>query len=410
MTSTNNDLLRGVHEAFTPSTPITSSTLFAGRTAQTSNFVKGFIEAGQHLVLYGERGVGKTSLANILTATLRSQGISAVGTSCTNSDTFSSIWLRILSQISITMHRSGIGFGAETGTTAITGAELAGMASAQAANLALQLQTIGLRGLVILDEYDQVRDPQARQEFASLLKILSDSNSPIKLLIVGVATDVAKLVGDHASIERCIRQIFVPRMSTSELEEIIKKGESVAGISFDQSVATAIVRISQGFPHYTHLLAKASALHAAHQDRREVGWQDLVEGVSAAIDSSNETIRSSYRRATDAVHSSLYEHVLLAAALVQSDEESSFRPADLIEPLSSILKRQISLQGFFPHLGKLCGEDRGSILERLGTKKPFRYRFANPLMRPFVYLIGFKNNDGIATRLKQTTETAGSKT
>lgn len=51
---------------FTPAVPISSDSLFAGRSTQISKLVDAINQRGQHAVLFGERGVGKTSLANVL--------------------------------------------------------------------------------------------------------------------------------------------------------------------------------------------------------------------------------------------------------------------------------------------------------------------------------------------------------
>jgi hypothetical protein len=38
------------------------------------------------------------------------------------------------------------------------------------------------------------------------------------------------------------------------------------------------------------------------------------------------------------------------------------------------------------HLGKLTDASHGPLLERIGPERRYRYRFINPMMRPFVYI------------------------
>ena len=57
-----------VAEVFTPGAPIDSLDLFAGRIEQIKDVLTAVVQRGQHLVLYGERGVGKTSLAKFSTS------------------------------------------------------------------------------------------------------------------------------------------------------------------------------------------------------------------------------------------------------------------------------------------------------------------------------------------------------
>ena len=56
-----------IHEAFSPSAPIDKQrSLFAGRTRQIDRLLGAIFQRGQHAIIFGERGVGKTSLANLL--------------------------------------------------------------------------------------------------------------------------------------------------------------------------------------------------------------------------------------------------------------------------------------------------------------------------------------------------------
>ena len=48
-----------VHLAFSPSAPIDSTDLFAGRTRQIERLLGAIFQRGQHAIIFGERGVGK---------------------------------------------------------------------------------------------------------------------------------------------------------------------------------------------------------------------------------------------------------------------------------------------------------------------------------------------------------------
>ena len=72
------------------------------------------------------------------------------------------------------------------------------------------------------------------------------------------------------------------------------------------------------------------------------------------------------------------------------DEFGAFRAVDLIEPLRQLTgNNKISVSHYTYHLGKLVAPERGSILERMGTKKRYKYRFTNPLMRPYLLMRGY---------------------
>src|SRR5438034_2612884 len=53
-------------QVFRPRAPISTREFFAGRWEQLTTVVDAVAQTGLHIVLFGERGVGKTSLANII--------------------------------------------------------------------------------------------------------------------------------------------------------------------------------------------------------------------------------------------------------------------------------------------------------------------------------------------------------
>src|SRR5271168_4257856 len=55
---------------FTPGAPINEKDLFAGRSEQVEKIIDAVSQHGCHAILYGERGVGKTSLSNMISAFL----------------------------------------------------------------------------------------------------------------------------------------------------------------------------------------------------------------------------------------------------------------------------------------------------------------------------------------------------
>ncbi|MCW2932125.1 MAG: putative DNA-binding protein [Actinomycetia bacterium] len=102
---------REVRHAFSPSAPIKRRDLFAGRTQQLMSVSEALAEPGQHVVIYGERGVGKTSLATVCAGALaRASGIYAVKINCQSGDNFGSIWRKVFNEISIVSKVSGFGF------------------------------------------------------------------------------------------------------------------------------------------------------------------------------------------------------------------------------------------------------------------------------------------------------------
>src|SRR5271157_619723 len=85
---------------FTPGAPINEKDLFAGRTQQVEKIIDAVSQRGYHAILYGERGVGKTSLSNMRSSFLAQRHAYDISrTNCDISDTFTALWTKALKDI-----------------------------------------------------------------------------------------------------------------------------------------------------------------------------------------------------------------------------------------------------------------------------------------------------------------------
>lgn len=103
-----NGQLAAIGRVFTPSTPVTDAAVFAGRQPQRERLLRAIFEPGRHAVVYRARGIGKTSLANIMSHTLSAEGGAAEDSlrlttrvPCTREDTFDSVWRALAREVSI---------------------------------------------------------------------------------------------------------------------------------------------------------------------------------------------------------------------------------------------------------------------------------------------------------------------
>src|SRR5437667_46853 len=87
---------RDVLEVFSPAAPITRRDFFSGRTDQLEHLLDVVAQRGQHAVVYGERGVGKTSLVTVATSGLVDRRTITLRVNCDGSDDFISIWRKVV--------------------------------------------------------------------------------------------------------------------------------------------------------------------------------------------------------------------------------------------------------------------------------------------------------------------------
>jgi Cdc6-like AAA superfamily ATPase len=369
-----------INETFTPGSPIDSKDLFAGRMRQRDRLINTIFQKGEHAILYGERGVGKTSLANTLYDFLVIMGefkYYRAKINCSSDMSFEDIWTSIFKQFVFTKDDES-----DTVDKVLP-------PDPNSESIRETFQIFGERSIVIIDELDKVEDEEVIRKLSDTVKTLSDNKIGTTLILVGVGDSIEQLLGEHPSIERNIIQVHMKRMPKSELLEIIDKGLSkLASLTFELDAKERITDYSQGLPYYTHLLARESALHAVTNGRTHITMADLEEAIREAVDNHLESHLSAYNKAVYAPRGKNFKPVLLACALAQKNDQQWFFPRDVVEPLKLITSTQYEIPAFVRHLKLFCELSRGCILERRGPPKKIQYRFIKPLVEPYILLRG----------------------
>lgn len=102
MTAEDWELLRReIIETFTPGTPINESDLFTGRAITLRELQDTVLEKGRHAIIFGDRGVGKTSVANIFYRPINTETrpIAAIRFNGDSATDFDSLWRKVFRRI-----------------------------------------------------------------------------------------------------------------------------------------------------------------------------------------------------------------------------------------------------------------------------------------------------------------------
>jgi hypothetical protein len=149
-----------------------------------------------------------------------------------------------------------------------------------------------------------------------------------------------------------------------------------------------ISALSQGLPHYAQLLSQLAAQAALSRRVVDVETRDVDAAVRRALDRAQQSVVEAYEQATLDTRRSMYPQVLLACALAPENDFGLFTPGDVREPLSRILGKPTPTASFTRHLEELSDSARGGVLQKQGSGRTSRFRFADPLLQPYVAMQG----------------------
>ena len=384
---TTEEKLEILNKVFSPTAPIEQKDLFIGRIDQISNLGMTIDERGQHAVLYGERGVGKTSLSNLML--LIYHDLLTAKVTCNRTETFRTLWSKALKKVHFIKEEKGVGFKASQKRSTIQ-LDLflpVDKDEIDSDDILNNFDKLSNKILFVFDEFDSIVDENTKVRFADTIKALSDNCPNITLLIVGIAENVIELIGSHPSLERCLKQIKMQRMSNQELGQIIDNGLFKLNMKIDGSVRNKIISYSSGFPHYTHLLSKYSAYNAILNKRQLIDNKDFNSSVKQALENANPHLRDSLQKATvSSKGQTKFEDVLCSVALAKTDEYDCSSITDILKEYVLKIEKEAKREDISYNLTTLCSKPKGEILEKVGISNNVKYRFKNPLIKAYIKL------------------------
>ena len=216
---------------------------------------------------------------------LQAANVLSAWATCDAGDDFSSVWRKALSEIGFSTARQAIGFGERVDQTIEAASQLLGPGpvTPHAVQEALQRITRQSAVAIFVDEFDRFRTRMGVCSLQTRSRRLGPCR-PVDVVLIGVADSVGELIREHRSVERALVQIQMPRMSASELGEIATKGIAAARMTVAGGAVARITALSQGLPHYTHLLTQLAAQSALGDRRAHVGVRDVDAAVVRAIE------------------------------------------------------------------------------------------------------------------------------
>lgn len=273
-----------LRSAFTPAQPVTDRRMFAGRLKTLSRLIEIIEDRLSHVVIFGERGIGKTSLLHILSDLAEESRYLVLHGTCGAGSRFDDMFRRLLDGIPLLYLKNVSPTGAEVESGASFASHLP-PGNFDARELSdLLAQVAGIRVLIILDEYDRLENEQFRQYTAELIKNLSDRAAPVQLVIAGVSSNLHELIGYIPSIRRNVIGLPLPHLSFDETAALVAMGDKVAGVSFAPEAIDMIHSLSNGSPYVARLICHHGSGIALDEGRTNVVPADIVASLDRMVE------------------------------------------------------------------------------------------------------------------------------
>lgn len=241
--------------------------------------------------------------------------------------------------------------------------------------------------LLVFDNFQNIQDADTRLAVAQLLELLSDragrDDAPqVSCVVIGIATDAQGLLGASRSFARRTTEVGVPRMPTDEIREILVQGFNFLSIQIPASILNQLVHHSDGFPYFAHLMG----LYIAREARR--AGSSLVEPamVASALTRASKSVSAQFASRCKAAFEAAGDtqprkNVMLLLADSDKQEWSSVDIQNLWEAKFGARANYTFL---YVALGELITADHGQMLTRTGARRQYEYRLEDPHLRPYL--------------------------
>jgi uncharacterized protein len=386
-------------------TPVKSIERLFGREKELELVQEALYDDGGHVFIYGDRGVGKSSLAASVATQYQTSDNEPIHIPCGKDTCFYKTIEEIAERV---LRRSGGKRDLELTHTLnfkvyklqikdkerkVTIPPVDSMFTA--VDVMEEVAEIhSERPVIVIDEFDQIESAKERANFAHFLKDLGDRGVNIKFIFTGIASSLYQLLGDHESSFRQLFTLKLDRLYWSSREEIAYSAIKAFDLDVDEEIVHSISRISNGFPYFVHLLTQ-NLLWAAFKDE-EIVKKLQVKHFDLAIARSIVGISGRLQKPYDSAVLHKTNDYLLAL-WATADSENTIRYVDSIFKSYLRINKQIfgidpedenkpvGLQQFKKILKKFMTKDYGEILELVeGREEMYSYR--ENLLRGFVAL------------------------
>ena len=374
--------LARLSEVFTPSRPKRADHHFAGRESTLARIVGVIQDQKSHILIYGQRGLGKTSLANVAGARFAEAGYSVVRYACGTDSLFADMARGLLQRLPHDVLESS-GIDASAWRTEVREADQAGLTPTRLIEL---LSTFpNQRLLMIVDDLDNITSSGFHRSLIETLKGVSDQALPVSFLMVGVAENIRVLVGEDPRLERNTVAIQLPFMARGEIEALVRQGMSDSGLGCDESIIAVIATLARGLPFIAQTLCLHAASRAIREGEEAVSNESLSSALERVLDEIDPRIRDLYERTTRDESHRMMVDLLFCLSAARHDQHGRVSLEDIAAVPLGAEERYLDAATVARGVNFLIEEE--PVLERnRDIDGDVRYTFRIGLLKPYVLM------------------------
>jgi hypothetical protein len=214
---------------------------------------------------------------------------------------------------------------------------------------------------------------------------MGDQSVAIKMFFTGIGQSLESLLAAHHSCYRYLASVALSPLSWDGRLAIMNAASEALGVEVDMSTKYRIGAISDGFPHYIHLICEKLfwVIFDAPDKITEVSAAHYREAIEGAVQDIEPFLRELYEQATRKYNND-YQEVLWAVA---DHHEFSRRSTDIFTSYTEIMKQRGSQASdrtkFNNRMNSLKRASHGAIL--IGTRQGW-YELREPILRGYIRL------------------------
>jgi len=253
--------------------------------------------------------------------------------------------------------------------------------------------------VLLLDELHRA-DANFNSDLSKFLKSFGNASCHrFRIILLGTSSDAGRLVSSDPGIDRLLQEIHLKAMTQEESTYVVKKGMADLAIDLTDDVTSRIVRTCVGSPSILQYISLETAEAAFERNPRAANLQDVEHALQAFVETKEARLNKSYVAAIESVGEVRYRKQILRAMAECEDEYVTMEM--LRTRISAFVEQDIPSTAISGPLRRLKEDQFGSVLSDVerpdGAGRLTNYTtFRDPALKAFIRLQVLREREGAA--------------